>query len=40
MLSYVSAEKTGAYRAGGLTLFLAVAVILLVSGFVAVKYVF
>ena len=28
MLSYVSAEKTGAYRAGGLTLFLAVAVIL------------
>lgn len=28
MLSYVSAEKTGAYRAGGLTLFLAVGVIL------------
>lgn len=28
MLSYVSAEKTAAYRAGGLTLFLAVAIIL------------
>ncbi len=36
MLSYASAEKTGAYRAGGLTLFLAVGVIL---GALAFEYI-
>lgn len=33
MLSHVSPEKTGAYRAGGLTLFLAVGAILAALGF-------
>ena len=36
MLSYASPEKTGAYRAGGLTLFLAVGVIL---GALAFEYI-